>query len=188
MFNRKYTYQGLGFNHDYRPLKKGTMEMNSFGLKDWLRASIYTPLMFYQFYLSWRYYNSLRIDWVTNLGWLILSLSAIFGWLPIYELRKHGGVPNGKSYVSTTRVVNTGVYSLVRHPQFLAGILIALSMMLISQHIHSVVAGLIASVVFASEVPVEDRRNIEKFGEPYRVYMKEVPALNFIAGIFRRLK
>ena len=162
--------------------------MNRVGLQDWLRACIYTPLMFYQFYLSWRYYNSLGLDWVTNMGWLVLSLSAVFGWLPIYELRKHGGVPEGKSYMNTMRVVTSGVYSVVRHPQFLAGILITLSMMLISQHVQSVIAGLIAAVVYASEAPVEDRRNIAKFGEPYRDYMREVPALNFMAGLLRRLR
>jgi protein-S-isoprenylcysteine O-methyltransferase Ste14 len=81
--------------------------------------------------------------------------------------------------------VTTGVYGVVRHPQFLAGILIAVSMMLLSQHLHSVVAGLVAAVVYASEVPPADRRLVMKFGEPYRRYMEEVPALNFVAGLAR---
>jgi protein-S-isoprenylcysteine O-methyltransferase Ste14 len=158
------------------------------GLGDWLRACIYTPLMFYQFYLSWRHYNSLGLDWVANLGWLVLTISAVFGWLPIIEFKKRGGVPSDKSYMHTTKLVITGVYSVVRHPQFLAGVLITISMVLISQHLHSLAAGLIAAVVYALEAPAEDRRNIAKFGEPYREYMREVPALNFIAVLLRLVR
>lgn len=141
--------------------------------------------MFYQFYLSWAFYNNLGLDWVTNLGWFVLSLSALFGWLPIYEFRKHGNVPKGKSYVHTTKLVTTGIYRIVRHPQFLAGVLITVSMALISQHSSSFVAGFIAAVVFASEVPDEDKKNIEKFGESYKKYMNDVPALNFIVGLIK---
>ena len=157
-------------------------------LQDWVRACVYVPLMFYQFYLSWRFYNGLGLDWAANLGWLVLAVSAVFGWLPIIEFRRRGGVPEGESYMHTTRLVTSGVYSVVRHPQFLAGILITVSMMLISQHPHSVVAGLVVAVVYASEVPPADVRLVEKFGEPYERYMERVPALNFVAGLVRLVR
>jgi protein-S-isoprenylcysteine O-methyltransferase Ste14 len=156
--------------------------------QDWMRACIYVPLMFYQFYLSWRYYNNLGLDWITNLGWLILAFSAIFGWLPIYEFKKYGGVPKDQSYIQTTKLVTSGVYSVVRHPQFLAGVLITLSMMLMSQHSYSVIAGIIAAILYASEVPSADKRLIDKFGEPYLRYKEQVPALNFIIGIRKVIK
>jgi len=47
---------------------------------------------------------------------------------------------------------------------------------------------LLTVVVYASEDPAEDRRNIVKFGETYRDYMREVPALNFVAGLLRRVR
>ena len=153
--------------------------------QDWLRACVYVPLMFYQFYLSWRHYSSLGLDWVTNIGWLVLSLSAVFGWLPIFEFKKHGGVPEDQSYIQTTKLVTSGVYSVVRHPQFLAGVLICLSMMLMSQHPYSVIAGMVAAVTYAYEVVPADKSLIEKFGEPYLRYKEQVPALNFIAGVIR---
>jgi hypothetical protein len=56
-------------------------------LRDWLKALMYVPLMFYQFYLSWRYYNNLELDWLANLGWFLLGISALFGWLPIFEFK-----------------------------------------------------------------------------------------------------
>jgi protein-S-isoprenylcysteine O-methyltransferase Ste14 len=162
---------------------EGAME-----LQDWAKACVYVPLMFYQFYLSWRFYNGLGLDWVANLGWLVLTVSAVFGWLPIFEFRRRGGVAEGESYMHTTRLVTSGVYSVVRHPQFLAGILITVSMMLISQHVHSVVAGLVASMVYASDVPPADTRLVEKFGEPYVRYMERVPALNFVSGLLRLVR
>jgi protein-S-isoprenylcysteine O-methyltransferase Ste14 len=60
--------------------------------------------------------------------------------------------------------------------------------MLISQHPYSVAAGTIASIVYASEVPSADQKLVEKFGESYHEYKDQVPALNFIYGILRRLK
>ena len=156
--------------------------------QDWVKACAYVPLMFYQFYLSWRYYNMLGLDWVTNLGWLVLWVSALFGWLPIYEFRKHGDVPEDQSYMHTSKIVTSGVYGVVRHPQFLAGVLVCFSMMLISQHLYSVIAGSIAALLFASDVPPADKRLVEKFGEPYLLYMERVPALNFVSGLFRLIQ
>jgi len=166
----------------------GDKSAKSMEYQDWIRACVYVPLMFYQFYLSWRYYNNLGLSWVANLGWLVLTVSVVFGWLPIYEFKKRGGVPEDQSYIQTTRLVTSGVYSVVRHPQFLAGVLICLSMMLISQHPYSVVTGLIAAITYAYEVVPADRRLVEKFGEPYQRYKGRVPALNFIVGIFRLLR
>jgi protein-S-isoprenylcysteine O-methyltransferase Ste14 len=153
--------------------------------QDWLRACVYTPLMFYQFYLSWRFYNNLGLNWVTNLGWLALMISGVFGWLPIYEFKKHGGVPENQSYIKTTKLVTSGVYGVVRHPQFLAGVLICLSLMLISQYPFSVIAGIVAAVTFGYEVVPADRKLVDKFGESYLLYKEKVPALNFIVGLYR---
>jgi protein-S-isoprenylcysteine O-methyltransferase Ste14 len=178
--------QGVDNAYEADAVKVETKSAMEF--QDWVKACVYVPLMFYQFYLSWRFYNGLGLDWAANLGWLVLTVSAVFGWLPIYEFKRRGGVPEDESYVHTTRLVTSGVYSVVRHPQFLAGILITLSMMLMSQHPHSVVAGLVAAVVYASEVPPADGRLVEKFGEPYVRYMERVPALNFVAGLLRLVR
>ena len=140
------------------PDKVGIKTTNKMSFQDCLRACIYVPLMLYQFYLSWRFYNVMGLDWVTNLGWWVLTISAAFGWLPILEFKKRGGVPKDKSYIYTTELVTSGVYSVVRHPQFLAGILITMSMMLMSQHPHSVIAGTVAAIIYASEVPPADKR------------------------------
>lgn len=40
----------------------------------------------------------------------------VFGLLPVFEFNKKGGVEKGKSYIYTTKLVDTGIYPVVRHP------------------------------------------------------------------------
>ncbi|HEY59846.1 MAG TPA: hypothetical protein G4N92_04040 [Anaerolineae bacterium] len=44
-----------------------------------------------QIVLGFVFYNSQGSDLWRNIGWGIGYLSAIFGWLPMYELKKRGG-------------------------------------------------------------------------------------------------
>ena len=57
----------------------------------------------------------------------------VFGWLPVIEFRKKGGVRKGKSYIHTTQLVDTGIYSIVRHPQYVTFILWAIAGILLFQ-------------------------------------------------------
>ena len=66
----------------------------------------------------------------------------VFGWLPVIEFRKKGGVIRGKSYIHTTRLVDTGVYSIVRHPQFVTFMLWAVAGVLLFQHWIVVLLGI----------------------------------------------
>ncbi len=157
--------------------------------KDLVLASIYSPLMVLQLVLFFFFYqNYLGFDLMVYVGTFLWVLSAMFGILPIYEFRKKGGVPEGSSYIHTTELVDTGVYSIVRHPQYLAGLLIILALILMTQHWLSVTAGVVAFVAFYIDTLVADPRLVEKFGEEYREYMNRVPRMNFMLGIVRRLR
>ena len=131
--------------------------------------------------------NCGNIEVLKYVGYLCWALSAVFGWLPIYEFKKSGGVPRGKSYVATTKIVTSGIFSIVRHPQYLAGILLSLAFMLIAQHWLVLVLGLPAIVILYRDMSEADKLGVEKFGEPYRDYMQKVPRANFIWGIIRRI-
>lgn len=128
-------------------------------------------------------YAALRI-----LGWIIWVLSIIFGVLPIIILRTRGGVPRGKSFVKTTLLVDDGLYGIVRHPQYLAGILLNLALMLISQHWLVILLGFPAIVLTYIDIQKADQNEIEKFGDAYRDYKERVPQINFILGIIRQLQ
>ena len=118
-------------------------------------------------------------------GYLCWVLSAIFGWLPIYEFRKKGKVPQGKSYVHTTAFVDSGVYSIVRHPQFLAGVLLSLAFIFIAQHWSVFATGLPAIAILYKDMFRADQSGIKKFGSDYQDYIKRVPRMNFLIGLIR---
>jgi protein-S-isoprenylcysteine O-methyltransferase Ste14 len=124
---------------------------------------------------------------VINTGWGVMMVSAIFGWLPIVTFRRKGKV-EGRGYIHTTKLVDSGVYSIVRHPQYLAGILLNIALVLITQHWLVAVLGLIAIIVNYLDTFTEEENCIEKFGDAYRQYMDKVPRLNFILGIIRKIR
>ena len=125
------------------------------------------------------------IAWLRYTGFALWSLAAVFGWVPIYQFKKRGGVVKGDSYIKTTRLVDTGLYAVVRHPQFVAWPLMSVALALVSQHLAVVIMGAVAFVLACVDFRKADERNIEKFGEEYRVYMERVPGWNFIAGLWR---
>jgi len=82
-------------------------------------------------------------------------------------------------------LVDTGLYSIVRHPQYLAGILWSIALVFISQH-WVVDVLLIPVVVTVYLDSLKANKNlIEKFGVEYENYMKQVPGLNVLWGIVK---
>jgi protein-S-isoprenylcysteine O-methyltransferase Ste14 len=122
-----------------------------------------------------------------NAGWGVLMLSAIFGWLPIFTFRSKGKV-EGRGYIRTTVLVDSGVYAIVRHPQYLAGILMNIALAMITLHWLVLALGLVAAPIYYLDTGQEEKGCIEKFGDDYRRYMERVPRMNFILGIVRALR
>ena len=141
-----------------------------------------------QIVLTFIFYNQVGIEIIRNIGWIILFISGIFGWMPIFEFRRKGKVPEGQSFVKTTVLVDSGIYAIVRHPQFLGGILLSLALVLIAQHWLVVVMGIPAMVIFYLGIVDGDKSGNEKFGEDYKHYMQKVPRINFLAGLIRVLQ
>ncbi len=112
----------------------------------------------------------------------------IFGMLPIVEFRKKGGVKKGKSYIQTTKLVDTGIYSIIRHPQFTTWILWAIAGMLLFQHWIVILLGIPIIPLTYIDLLRADQRLIKKFGNDYKQYMQKVPRANFILGIIRYLQ
>jgi len=112
----------------------------------------------------------------------------VFGWLPVIEFRREGGVRKGKSYIHTTQLVDTGIYSIVRHPQYVTFILWAIAGMLLFQHWIIVLLGIPIFPLTYIDLIRADKDAIEKFGDDYKAYMKKVPRANFLLGIIRRFK
>jgi protein-S-isoprenylcysteine O-methyltransferase Ste14 len=132
--------------------------------------------------------NSNKLDALFYLGWLVWLISVVFGWLPILVLKRKGGVPKGKTYVHTQTLVTTNIYSIVRHPQYTAGLLFSLALVLISQTWLITILGAFIILFLYLDILIADRIEIEKFGDLYRAYMQQVPRTNFLLGIVRLLR
>jgi len=112
----------------------------------------------------------------------------IFGWLPIIEFRKKGRIKSGKSYIFTTQIVDTGIYSVVRHPQYVTFLLWSIAGMLLFQHWIVVLLGIPIFPLTYIDLVKADENAIIKFGNNYKTYMKKVPSANFLLGIIHKIK
>jgi protein-S-isoprenylcysteine O-methyltransferase Ste14 len=145
-------------------------------------------LIVLQIILSFFLHNQAGLPILRHVGWITLTVSALFGWLPIFAFRKKGEVPKGRSYIQTTVLVDSGIYAVARHPQFLAGILLSLALILITQHWFIAILGVVAMVLNYLIALKADQELIEKFGDDYIRYMDRVPTMNFLVGLVRLLR
>ena len=153
---------------------------------DFAFVAIYSPLIVVQFVVAFFFHqNHYGLTVVMYAGFAIWLLSLFFAFAPMLVLKRRGGVPEGKAYVHTTRLVTDGLYGIVRHPQYSAGLLLIVGLMMISQHWIVVVSGLIALPVFYYDIVREDRDLVRIFGQPYERYMERVPRTNFLLGLVR---
>jgi len=134
------------------------------------------------FYFNYGKNLTLRI-----FGIVLLVLSGFLGWFPIYKFRKKGGVPKGEGFAKTTKLVTTGIYSIVRHPQYLAGMLLGFSAILISQHWLVLILGIPFMIIFYIAGWDEDKSCTKKFGKEYEDYIKKVPRFNLISGLIKKI-
>lgn len=125
------------------------------------------------------------ILFLNRIGVAILIGAIVLAFLPIFTLRKYGRVQKGKSYMNTSVVVDRGLYSIVRHPQYLAYMLFNAGFMLTSQNCFIVLLGALAITFFYLHAIDEEKFCRKKFGEEYERYAKRVPRFNVPLGMIR---
>jgi len=126
-----------------------------------------------QIVLSIFFYQSGSIDVLIYAGWCILILGIfLVSWSIISRKRGMGFVSNG-------------IYACVRHPEFLGHMLIILSLALLAQHLLSLIVGGVLIFLLYLAMVEEEKKNLEKFGDSYREYMRGVPRVNLILGVLR---
>jgi len=125
------------------------------------------------------------ILWLRCIGYGLWAASAVLGWLPIVILRVRGEVVKGESYVKTSRLVKDGLYGVVRHPQYLALILIGLACGCLTPHWATIAGAAVILVATYASMLSEDAQMVEKFGDEYREYMRLVPRANLLWGLMK---
>jgi protein-S-isoprenylcysteine O-methyltransferase Ste14 len=118
------------------------------------------------------------IERLLIVGWIMLGIGMSFVVLSILTLRRRG----------TSRVVDYGVYGVVRHPMYLGGLIMFLSHVFFFQNWIVAINSSAAVICCYLLIVSEDQRNIKRFGSDYKRYMKDVPRMNFLSGTIRSIK
>jgi protein-S-isoprenylcysteine O-methyltransferase Ste14 len=75
------------------------------------------------------------------------------------------------------RIVRTGPYTITRHPIYTGLLLALVGTVLVRDTLGGLIGCAFMATGFVLKLRQEERMLIEHFGEDYRVYRKEVPAL-----------
>ncbi len=84
--------------------------------------------------------------------------------------------------------MDTGIYSIVRHPQYVTFILWGIAGILLFQHWIIILLGIPIVPLTYIDLIKADNDAINTFGDDYKAYMKRVPRANFLLGIIRRYR
>ena len=113
------------------------------------------------FYLVFTYFIFPVSTIIIVLGILLIG----FGWRQIYKARRE----------SQGKLVTTGVYKYVRHPQYIGFLLLTFGMLLEWPTIFTVLLWPVLVVVYWRLAKEEDKEIEERFGEEFREYKRKVP-------------
>jgi protein-S-isoprenylcysteine O-methyltransferase Ste14 len=88
----------------------------------------------------------------------------------------------------TVVIVKEGPYRVIRHPGYLAEMVyFSVLPIILSKWVPFTILAAICIVIAIAScaylIKAEDDFNLRKWGEEYRQYMKEVPAINFVKGL-----
>lgn len=105
------------------------------------------------------------------ISWVLLILSVYFG-LAGYLLLKKRGISKG-NFENTTVLVKSGVYGLIRHPLYFSLFLLGTGVMMKDPSVPAIILGVINLIAVGLTAFTEEKEMVERFGEPYKEYMKE---------------
>jgi protein-S-isoprenylcysteine O-methyltransferase Ste14 len=133
------------------------------------------------------FYRNLIIEYLDYFGWILLILSIYFALAPVYIFKKRAKVPKGKSYIHTKEIVDTDLFGIVRHPQYLSMLLVEIGLVLIVQHWAVLILSTICFILTYYGILKQDKILVRKFKDDYINYMKKVPRTNFLLGIIKKI-
>ena len=109
---------------------------------------------------------------------LILSLPLILvgAWFGIEGVRETG-MELAETHCSPKKILNTGIYSTVRHPQYLGWILAHIGISILLSVGYSMLFTPVLIVLIYLISKKEEDELIKEFGKEYEDYQKQVPML-----------
>lgn len=147
-----------------------------------LIAAVFTTLVL----VAQNFLPGLEIIPVKITGLVLLLFAVIFFFIPFFQLKQKGAPQAGDTYMESTKVVSSGIYAIVRHPQYLGYILLTLGFSLLNMHWLTFIFTISAITFYYRQIITEEEYLHEKFGEDYAAYCKKTPRLNVISGVIRK--
>lgn len=132
---------------------------------EFLLTGVFGKEPFYRFYNAYVFPASKVI---IGIGILLI----VFGWRQIYNARRE----------SQGRLVTSGLYGYVRHPQYVGFLLITFGLNVQWLTILTLVLWPMLAALYWRLAKEEDKENEERFGEAFREYKRRVP------GFFPRIR
>jgi len=97
------------------------------------------------------------------------------GFRQVWRYLTRGETAGNFEGLTEKELVRTGVYGIVRHPMYLAGLVIFTFSPIIT--VNGLTITVLADLYFLFGVFIEERRFLKLFGEDYQEYMRQVPRL-----------
>lgn len=119
-------------------------------------------------YRVW-FHNPLSIFQIISWILLIVSLWAV---ITGYLLLKRKGDPT-INFENTSKLVKSGIYGYIRHPLYFSVFLLGTGIVLKDPGKIQIILGFVNLVAVYFTARIEEHEMIEKFGDEYRIYMKE---------------
>jgi protein-S-isoprenylcysteine O-methyltransferase Ste14 len=118
-------------------------------------------------------------SWNQSISWplLLCSLMLIIHSTDLMLILglSEGTVPHSPNlaFENTTRLLIVGAFRFIRHPMYMSVILLVWGVAMKNPSSQSLCLALVATVFLFAAAKVEERENVERFGEEYRQYMKK---------------
>ncbi len=126
--------------------------------------------------------------WLTLLGVVLLATAVPLYVLPFFHLRRYGVPRSGRPFYETTRLVCAGVYSIVRHPQYVGYTHVVVGLAFINPHPVTLILAAAGAVFLYAQAVSEERFCADAFGREYYEYARAVPRCNVPLGLIRAVK
>ncbi|PWI46522.1 hypothetical protein CEE45_16355 [Candidatus Heimdallarchaeota archaeon B3_Heim] len=122
------------------------------------------------------------------LGFFFLLLAISFIPIPLILFPRKRDEEKYEHFFDVPHVIKTGIYGLVRHPQYLGWIFVIIGLFFIRQEPVGALFGIFGLFFLNYCVENEENNLIKKFGKEYELYKATVPRWNLILGFYRYFK